>query len=126
MTYDRPNVFNFLFSSLSSIYRPDILDPALLRSGRLDRKIELPMPTEEARIKILKIHSRKMHLDEGVNFEELSRNCDDFNGAQIKAVCVEAGMLALRREAKKIHHEDFIEAIACVATKKKGCLDYFA
>ena len=106
--------------------RPDILDPALFRSGRLDRKIELPMPTEEARIKILKIHSRKMHLDEGVNFEELSRTCDDFNGAQIKAVCVEAGMLALRREAKKIHHEDFIEAIAYVATKKKGCLDYFA
>ena len=66
-----------------------------------------------------------MHLDEGVNFEELSRTCGNFNGAQIKAVCVEAGMLALRREAKKMHHEDFIEAIACVATKKKGVLRLF-
>lgn len=56
--------------------------------------------------------------------QQLSRTCDAFNGAQIKAV--EAGMLALRREAKKIHHDNFIEAIACVATKKRGCLDYFA
>ena len=117
---------NDMIKVIAATNRPDILDPALLRSGRLDRKIELPMPTEEARIKILQIHSRKMHLDEGVNFEELSRTCEDFNGAQIKAVCVEAGMLALRREAKKIVHEDFVEAIGYVATKKKGCLDYFA
>ena len=117
---------NDMIKVIAATNRPDILDPALLRSGRLDRKIELPMPTEEARIKILKIHSRKIHLDKGVNFEELSRTCEDFNGAQIKAVCVEAGMLALRREAKAVHHEDFVEAIGYVATKKKGCLDYFA
>mmetsp|Transcript_20330 Transcript_20330/g.41448 ORF Transcript_20330/g.41448 Transcript_20330/m.41448 type:complete len:496 (+) Transcript_20330:110-1597(+) len=111
---------------IAATNRPDILDPALLRSGRLDRKIELPMPTEDARIKIFKIHSKKMHLSEGVNFTELARTCEDFNGAQIKAVCVEAGMLALRQEASAVGHECFVEACAIVSYKKKGKLDYFA
>uniref|UniRef100_A0A7S2D291 AAA+ ATPase domain-containing protein n=1 Tax=Florenciella parvula TaxID=236787 RepID=A0A7S2D291_9STRA len=112
---------------IAATNRPDVLDPALLRSGRLDRKIELPHPTEEARARIMEIHSRKMNVDkEDVNFEELSRCCDDFNGAQVKAICVEAGMLALRREAEAIKHEDFMEAIAVVAAKKKGTLDYYA
>merc|ERR1719414_2621176 len=106
--------------------RPDVLDPALLRSGRLDRKIELPNPTDEARAGIMKIHSRKMTVSDDVVFEELARSCDDFNGAQLKAVCVEAGMLALRRESAEISHEDFIDGIAVVAAKKKGSLDYFA
>jgi len=107
--------------------RPDVLDPALLRSGRLDRKIELPHPTETARARIMQIHSRKMNVDkDDVNFEELSRSCDDFNGAQCKAVCVEAGMLALRRAAAIIKHEDFIEGIATVAARKKGSLEYYA
>jgi len=117
---------NEMIKVIAATNRPDVLDPALLRSGRLDRKIELPHPPEEARTKILKIHSRKMNVGEGVVFEELSRSCEDFNGAQLKAVCVEAGMLALRRESTEIGHEDFIEAISVVAAKKKGSLDYFA
>ena len=64
--------------------RIDILDPALLRSGRLDRKIEFPHPTEEARARILQIHSRKMNVSDNVNYEELARCTDDFNGAQLK------------------------------------------
>ncbi|CAM9172831.1 unnamed protein product [Choristocarpus tenellus] len=112
---------------IAATNRPDVLDPALLRSGRLDRKIELPHPSEEARGRILQIHSRKMNVDKGdVNFEELARSCDDFNGAQLKAVCVEAGMLALRREAEQIKHEDFMEGINVVSAKKKGSLDYYA
>ncbi|CAM9900423.1 unnamed protein product [Discosporangium mesarthrocarpum] len=112
---------------IAATNRPDVLDPALLRSGRLDRKIELPHPSEEARSRILQIHSRKMNVDTvDVNFEELARSCDDFNGAQLKAVCVEAGMLALRREAEQIKHEDFMEGINVVAAKKKGSLDYYA
>src|SRR3954466_11947374 len=91
---------------LAATNRVDVLDPALLRSGRLDRKIEFPLPNEEARAQILKIHSRKMNLGTDVNFEELSRNCEDFNGAQCKAVCVEAGMIALRRGASQLCHED--------------------
>mmetsp|Transcript_12381 Transcript_12381/g.28675 ORF Transcript_12381/g.28675 Transcript_12381/m.28675 type:complete len:483 (+) Transcript_12381:78-1526(+) len=117
---------NEMIKVIAATNRPDVLDPALLRSGRLDRKIELPHPTEEARAKILKIHSRKMNVSPDVVFEELSRSCEDFNGAQLKAVCVEAGMLALRRESSEIMHEDFVEAITVVAAKKKGSLDYFA
>lgn len=75
---------------IAATNRVDILDPALLRSGRLDRKIEFPHPNEEARARIMQIHSRKMNVSPDVNFEELSRSTDDFNGAQCKAVCVEA------------------------------------
>merc|ERR1712176_888386 len=118
---------NEMIKVIAATNRPDVLDPALLRSGRLDRKIELPHPNEEARAKILKIHSRKMNVDKAdVNFEELARCCDDFNGAQCKAVCVEAGMLALRRTATLVKHEDFMEGITAVAAKKKGSLEYYA
>lgn len=75
---------------IAATNRVDILDPALLRSGRLDRKIEFPHPNEEARARIMQIHSRKMNVRKDVNFEELSRCTDDFNGAQCKAVCIEA------------------------------------
>lgn len=107
--------------------RPDVLDPALLRSGRLDRKIEFPLPDEDGRAKILQIHSNKMNVNlEDVNFDELARCTDDFNGAQLKAVCVEAGMLALRRGATQLTHEDFMQAIAEVQAKKKANLQYYA
>jgi len=117
---------NDMIKVIAATNRPDVLDPALLRSGRLDRKIELPHPSEDARAGILKIHSRKMNVSNDVVFDELARSCDDFNGAQLKAVCVEAGMLALRNEREEIIHEDFIEAISVVAAKKKGSLEYFA
>lgn len=61
-----------------------------------------------------------------MNFDELGRSTEDFNGAMLKAVCVEAGMLALRRDAKKIVHEDFVEGIAAVQAKKKSSLQYYA
>lgn len=105
--------------------RPDILDPALLRSGRLDRKIEFPLPKEQGRKRILAIHSRKMNYSEDVNFAELARCAEDFNGAQLKAVCVEAGMLALRRGANELEHEDFMEGINQVKAKKKSSLMYY-
>merc|ERR1719235_2195617 len=94
---------------IAATNRPDILDPALLRSGRLDRKIELPHPNEEARARIMQIHSRKMNYDkEDVNFEELARSTMEFNGAQCKAVCTEAGMIALSRGATELCHEDYM------------------
>ncbi|CAA7394894.1 unnamed protein product [Spirodela intermedia] len=111
---------------IAATNRADILDPALMRSGRLDRKIEFPHPSEEARARILQIHSRKMNVNPDVNFEELARSTDDFNGAQLKAVCVEAGMLALRRDATEVTHEDFNEGIIQVQAKKKASLNYYA
>jgi ATP-dependent 26S proteasome regulatory subunit len=102
---------------LAATNRVDVLDPALLRSGRLDRKIEFPLPNEEARAQILRIHSRKMTVDEGVNWQELARSTDEFGGAQLKAVCVEAGMIALRSGQHKISHEHYVDAIAEVQVR---------
>lgn len=104
---------------LAATNRVDVLDPALLRSGRLDRKIEFPLPNEEARAQILKIHSRKMRVDTAVNWGELARSTDEFGGAMLKAVCVEAGMIALRSGKNKIGHEHYVDAIAEVQAKKK-------
>ena len=89
-------------------------------------QIEFPHPDETARARIIQIHSRKMNVSEGVNFEELARCTDEFNGAQLKAIAVEAGMCALRRESDKIMHEDFMEGVNEVQSKKKSTLNYYA
>jgi len=111
---------------LAATNRVDVLDPALLRSGRLDRKIEFPMPNEDARAKILQIHARKMTVDESVNWAELARSTDEYNGAMLKAVCVEAGMIALRSGETKINHEHFMDGILEVQMKKKASLQFYA
>ncbi|KAJ6235214.1 26s proteasome regulatory subunit 6a [Anaeramoeba flamelloides] len=111
---------------IAATNRVDILDPALLRSGRLDRKIEFPLPDESARKQILSIHSKKMTVSESVNFDELSRCTRDFNGAMLKSVCVEAGMNALNRDAMEIEHEDFMQGIDNVKAKKTKSLIYYA
>eukprot|EP00924_Labyrinthula_sp_SR-Ha-C_P007414 maker-scaffold_24-snap-gene-2.3-mRNA-1 protein AED:0.02 eAED:0.02 QI:0/0/0/0.5/0/0/2/0/468 len=113
---------------IAATNRPDVLDPALMRSGRLDRKVELPHPTEEARAHILRIHARalKKEDDSMIDYKELARATEDFNGAQLKAVCVEAGMLAVRRDAELVSHEDFVEGIAQVMSKKRTALEYYA
>mmetsp|Transcript_6417 Transcript_6417/g.14034 ORF Transcript_6417/g.14034 Transcript_6417/m.14034 type:complete len:441 (-) Transcript_6417:169-1491(-) len=112
---------------IAATNRPDTLDPALLRSGRLDRKIELPHPNEDSRSRIMMIHSRKMNYKkDDVNFLELARCTEDFNGAQLKAVCVEAGMEALRRGATELCHEDYMAGINAVQAKKKSNFNYYA
>ncbi|KAH9365287.1 hypothetical protein HPB48_018311 [Haemaphysalis longicornis] len=110
---------------IAATSRVDILHPALLRYGRLGRKIELPLPDEDARARIIQVHSRKMNFDEDVNFEELARCTHDFNGAQCKAVCVEAGMIALERDSESITREDYMVAIKQVQSRKKVNLDYY-
>merc|ERR1739848_929722 len=111
---------------IAATNRADILDPALMRSGRLDRKIEFPHPNQEARARILQIHSRKMNVDPGVNWGELARSTDEFGGAMLKAVCVEAGMIALRSGKNKIGHEHYVDAIAEVQAKKKDTVNFYA
>lgn len=96
-----------LVKVIAATNRPDILDPALVRSGRIDRKVELPHPDEDSRRRIMQIHSRQISYDKNsVNFQELARSTEDFNGAQLKSVCVEAGMCALRNNATVVNHED--------------------
>lgn len=111
---------------IAATNRVDILDPALLRSGRFDRKIEFPLPNKEGRKRILQIHSRKMAMDPQVNHEELARSIEGFNGAQCKAVCVEAGMIALRAGRKMITQNDLIDGVQEILSTKKANLHYFS
>ena len=85
--------------------RIDILDPALLRPGRIDRKIEFPNPNAEARKEILKIHSRRMNLTRGINLEKIAAQLNGASGAEIKAVCTEAGMYAMRERRSHVNQE---------------------
>jgi len=102
--------------------RIDILDDALLRPGRIDRKIEFPPPNADARVDILKIHSRKMNLTRGIHFKKIAEALHGASGAECKAVCTEAGMFALRERRIHIAHEDFEMAVAKVM-KKDGADD---
>ncbi|GMM41521.1 proteasome regulatory particle base subunit [Hanseniaspora uvarum] len=111
---------------LAATNRVDVLDPALLRSGRLDRKLEFPLPSEEARASILQIHSRKMTTSSDINWKELARSTDEFNGAQLKAVTVEAGMIALRNAQDEVKHEDFVEAIGEVQSRKVKSASFYS
>jgi 26S proteasome regulatory subunit T5 len=110
---------------IAATNRVDILDPALLRSGRLDRKIEFPLPNTAGRRRILQIHARKMTVGADVNFEELARSTEGFNGAQCRAVCTEAGMAALRKNKVEISQNDFMDGIQEVLAHKKSKLVYF-
>ena len=93
------------------------LDPALIRPGRIDRKIEFPNPNEEARVDILKIHSRKMNLMRGIDLNKISKMMPGASGAESKAVCTEAGMYALRERRVHVTQEDFELAMAKVTKK---------
>ncbi len=107
---------------------PDILDSALLRPGRIDRKIEFPPPNPEARVTILRIHSRKvsgghlpgplgptltspspqMSLQRGINFRSLAEKMGQCSGAEVRGICTEAGMYALRERRQYVGQEDFV------------------
>jgi len=99
---------------LAATNRPDILDPALLRPGRFDRLIHFPMPDERARATIFKIHTENMSLAEDVDLGELAKTTEGATGADIKAICTEAGMFAIREGREQVTHVDFERAIAKV------------
>merc|ERR1712159_99575 len=96
------------------------LDPALLRPGRIDRKIEFPLPDQKTKRHIFKICTGKMTLAEDVNLEEFVMLKSELAGADIKAVCTEAGLLALRERRMKVTHKDFQSAVEKVLYKKKA------
>lgn len=99
--------------------RIETLDPALIRPGRIDRKIEFPLPDEKTKKGIFNIHTAKMTLDQDVAFDELVMAKDDLSGADIKAVCTEAGLLALRERRMKVTMEDFRSSKETVLYRKK-------
>lgn len=97
--------------------RIDILDPALLRPGRIDRKIEFPNPNVENRMSIMQIHSRKMNLLRNIDLSAISEKMPNASGAECKAVCTEAGMFALRERRVHVTQEDFEMAVSKVMKK---------
>lgn len=99
---------------LAATNRSDILDPALLRPGRFDRLIHFPMPDEKARVTIFKIHTKNMSLAEDVDLGEIAKTTEGATGADIKAICTEAGMFAIREGREQVTHVDFERAIAKV------------
>ena len=97
--------------------RVDILDPALLRPGRFDRMIDFPIPDEIARKAIFQIHTRPLNIAEDLNIKKLVESTEGCTGADIKAICTEAGMFAIRKESEMIHEKDFIDAVNKVMSK---------
>ncbi|XP_063933822.1 26S proteasome regulatory subunit 10B-like [Zophobas morio] len=106
--------------------RPDILDPALLRPGRLDRKIEIPLPNEQSKLEILKIHAAPLSIQGSVDYDAVVKLTDGFNGADLRNVCTEAGIFAIRADRDWVLEEDFMKAVRKVVDAKKleSKLDY--
>lgn len=96
---------------LMATNRPDTLDPALARPGRLDRKIEFGLPDLEGRVHIFKINAKTMAFDKDIRFELIARLCPNSTGADIRSVCTEAGMFAIRSRRKNISEKDLRDAI---------------
>jgi len=99
--------------------RPDVLDPALLRPGRLDRKIEISLPNEQGRLEVLKIHASGVTKHGDIDYEALVKLSDGFNCADMRNVCTEAGMFAIRADRDFVIDEDFMKAVRKVADTKK-------
>mmetsp|Transcript_9634 Transcript_9634/g.39288 ORF Transcript_9634/g.39288 Transcript_9634/m.39288 type:complete len:433 (+) Transcript_9634:57-1355(+) len=96
---------------LMATNRPDTLDPALMRPGRLDRKVEFGLPDLEGRTIIFKIHGKNMNCARNIRYELLARLCPNSTGADIRSVCTEAGMYAIRARRKVVSEKDFLDAI---------------
>eukprot|EP00050_Salpingoeca_kvevrii_P006170 m.287809 g.287809 ORF g.287809 m.287809 type:complete len:377 (+) comp11850_c0_seq1:243-1373(+) len=98
--------------------RIEALDPALIRPGRIDRKIEFPLPDEKTKRRIFGIHTARMRLGDDVNLEDFIMSKDDLSGADIKAICSEAGLLALRERRMHVINDDFVKAKENVLYRK--------
>jgi proteasome regulatory subunit len=103
---------------ISATNRPDILDEALLRPGRFDRIIEIPLPDEDGRASILKIHMGKMPKSKDLTVRKIVTQTKGFSGADLKATCVEAAMVAIRAKRKSVNSKDFRTAIERISEKK--------
>ena len=96
---------------LNSVDRPDTLDPALLRPGRLDRRVEFSLPDVEGRAHILRIHARSMSCERDIRFDLIARLCPNTTGAELRSVATEAGMFAIRARRKVATERDFLDAV---------------
>ena len=107
---------------ISATNRPDILDEALLRPGRFDRIIEIPLPDEDGRTAILSIHMNKMPMAKNLSVKKIVSQTKGFSGADLKATCVEAAMVAIRSKRKSVNAKDFKTAIERISEKKSNSI----
>ena len=104
--------------------RKDILDPAIVRPGRLDRLIEVGLPDKDGVKEIFKIHTKNMKINKKTKVDKLMKRLEEFSGAEIKAVCTEAGYFAIREKRTVINEKDFKKAIIKVKQKEEEDKDY--
>jgi len=104
--------------------RMDILDPAIIRPGRLDRLIEVNLPNEDGLREIFKIHTKSMNLDKKVNVQTLLKKMAGFSGADVRAVCTEAGYFAIRDDRTCVTNHDLMCAVDKVKKEEIGSTDY--
>lgn len=108
---------------IAATNRPDILDPALLRPGRFDRMIKVPMPNAESRLEILKIHTRKMNLSDNVDLKMIANISEESSGADLAAIAMEAGMFAIRANRDIIELSDFNSAVSKVLGERQKSMN---
>ncbi|MDO9518133.1 MAG: proteasome-activating nucleotidase [Methanosarcinaceae archaeon] len=96
---------------IAATNRPDALDPAILRPGRFDRVVKVPMPNIEAREHIIKIHVKNMTISDDIDFRRLAKLTEGSSGADLKAIATEAGMLAVRADKQSVEMNDFLDAV---------------
>ncbi|MEA1985253.1 MAG: proteasome-activating nucleotidase [Euryarchaeota archaeon] len=104
---------------MAATNRIDLLDPALLRPGRFDRVIDVPLPDEKARVDILNIHARDMNLAEDIDFQKLASMADGLSGADLKVIVKEAGMFVLRRRGEEVTMKDLLDAFEKVVSDEE-------
>lgn len=104
--------------------RIESLDPALIRPGRIDRKIHFPLPNQKQLKRIIEIHSSKMSLDQDVDLTEIVNTKENLSGADVKAICTEAGLLALRERRMKVTMKDFLKAKEKTLQLKKASVPH--
>ncbi|MBO96401.1 MAG: proteasome-activating nucleotidase [Euryarchaeota archaeon] len=105
---------------IAATNRPELLDSALLRPGRFDRIVEIPLPDEDGRLSILRVHTKNTPLSNQINLEDIASKTDGFSGAEIKSLVVEAGVSAISNGRKKISKSDFSKSLEKVTDGRNG------
>ncbi|DAC31607.1 MAG TPA: AAA family ATPase [Candidatus Poseidoniales archaeon] len=109
---------------IAATNRPELLDSALLRPGRFDRIVEIPLPDEDGRLSILRVHTKNTPISNRIKLEEIASKTDGFSGAEIKSLVVEAGVSAISKGRKKITKSDFLNSLEKLKiNSEKGRID---
>lgn len=119
----RPSLGHANVTIIGATNRPEILDPALTRNGRFDRHILIPLPNAHARHEIIEIHTKKMSLKKGVDLKVIADLTENFSGSDLRFMCIEAGLNAIRQRRVRVRHQDFLLAVEKMQLRKNKSKD---